>query len=68
MQIALKSNEWRRICDNKTFKIELQKGVQTIQTFGQIGSPHKLGPPSSICRNLKTLREVLPNQAECIEI
>ena len=26
MQNGLKSNEWQRICVNKTFEIELQKG------------------------------------------
>ena len=68
MQNALKSNEWRRIWVHKTFKIEVEKGVQIIQTFCKIGSPQKLGPPSLICRNFKSLRKVLLDHAEWIEI
>ena len=130
MQNALKSNEWRRIWVNKTFKTELQKdgpnnwvilrnwfapeiksslfnlkkfkdsekttlesckthwnlmndkkfgtlkplklkyrrGDQIIQTFCKIGSNQNLVPPSLICRNFKTVRKLLLNHAECIEI
>ena len=35
MQIALKSNEWRRIWACKTFKIEIQKGGPNISDFLQ---------------------------------
>ena len=52
----------------KILKLKYRKGDQIIQTFGKIGSTQKLGPPSIICRNFKTLRKVLLNHAECIEI
>ena len=68
MQTALKSNEWRRISVHKTFVTEIEKGDQIIQTFCRIGSPEKLGPHFLICRNFKTLRKVLLNHAEGIEI
>ena len=51
----------------KLFKLKYRRGDQIIQTFSKIGSPQKLGPPSLICRNLKTLREVLLNHTKCIE-
>ena len=49
-------------------KLKDRRGDQIIQLFCIIGSPQKLGPPSSICRNFKTLRTVLLNHAECTEI
>ena len=50
-------------------KIEIQKGGdQIIETFCKIGSPQKLGPPSLICKNIKTVRKVLLNHAERIEM
>ena len=52
----------------KILKLKYRKGDQIIQTSGKIGSTQKLGPPSIICRNFKTLRKVLLNHAECIEI
>ena len=52
----------------KLLKLKYRIGDQKIQTFSKISSPQKLGPPSLTCRNLKTLREVLLNHAECIEI
>ena len=67
MQNALKANEWWRIWVHKTFKIEIEKGDQIIQTFFKIGSPQKLCPLSLICRNFKTLQKVLLDDAECIE-
>ena len=45
MKNALKSNQRRGNCVHKTFKIEMKKGDQIIQTFFKSGSPHKLGPP-----------------------
>ena len=48
-------------------KLENRRGDQIIQTFCKIGSPQKLDPPSLICTNLKTLREVLLNHTKCIE-
>ena len=41
---------------------------QIIHTFCKIGSCQKLGPPSLIWRNLKTLKKLLLNHEECIEI
>ena len=52
----------------KLLKLKYRRGDQIIQTFCKIGSPQKLGPPSLICTNLKTLREVLLNHAEYIEM
>ena len=43
-------------------------GDKIIQTFCKDGSPKKLGPPSLICKNLKTLKKVLLSHAECIEM
>ena len=47
--------------------LKYRREDQIIQTFCKIGSPQKLGPSSLICRNLKTLREVLLNHTKCIE-
>ena len=55
---------WRR----KLLKLNYRRGDQIIQTFFKIFSPQKLGPLSLICRNVKALRKVLLNHAECIEI
>ena len=52
----------------KLLKLKYRREDQIIQTFCRIGSPQKLGTPSLICRNLKTLIKVLLNHAECIEI
>ena len=52
----------------KLLKFKYRSGDQIIQTFFKIGSPQKLGPSSLTCRNFKTLRKVLLNHAECIEI
>ena len=41
---------------------------QIIQTFCKIGSPQKLGPPSLICRNFRTLRKAYHIHAEWTEI
>ena len=51
----------------KLLKLKYRMGDQ-IQTFCKIGSHQKLGPRSIIYRNGKTLRKVLLNQAECLEI
>ena len=45
----------------KLLKFKYRRGDQIIQTFCKIGSPQKLGPPSLICRNFKTLKKVLLN-------
>ena len=39
----------------KLLKLKYRRGDQIIQTFCIIGSPQKLGPPSLICRNFKSL-------------
>ena len=52
----------------KLLKFKYRTGDQIIQTFCKIGFPQKLGPPSLIGRNFKTLREVVLDHAECIEI
>ena len=52
----------------KLLKFKYRRGNQIIQTFFKIGSNQKLGPPSLISRNFQTIRKVLLNHAECIEI
>ena len=52
----------------KLLQFKYRRGDQIIQTFWKIGSPQKLNPPSLICTNLRTLREVLVNHTKCIEI
>ena len=52
----------------KLLKLKYRRREQIIQTFCKIGYPKKLGSPSLICRNLRTLRKVLPNHAEYIEM
>ena len=54
----------------ENFKIEIQKGEgdQITQTFSKIDFHQKLGLPSLICRNFKTLTKLLLNHAACIEI
>ena len=52
----------------KTSRLKCRRGDQIIQTFRRIGSPQKLRLPSLICKNFRTLRKVLLNQAERIEI
>ena len=51
----------------KRLKLKYRKGDQVIRTFCKIGSPQKLGCPSLLSSNFKTLRKVLPNHAECME-
>ena len=45
-------------------KLKNRRGDQIIQTFCKIGSPQKLGPPSLICRNFRTLRKIFLIHAE----
>ena len=69
MQNDLKSNEWQRVLIVKTFKIEIQKR-------GRNSSPllQNWFPPRDYVRlplsfgNLKSLRKVLFNHVQCIEI
>ena len=67
MQNALKSNDDETV-PIKLLKLKYRRGHQIIRTFCKIGSPQKLGPPSLICRNFKTLRKVLLNHAETFKI
>ena len=52
----------------KVLKLKYRWGDQIIQTFCKIVSPEKLGPPSLISRNFKTLRKVILNHRECMKI
>ena len=67
MENALKSNERRKIWVNKTFKTEIKKGEQIIQTFWTISATQQLGSLSLICRNFRSLRKVLMNTAEALK-
>ena len=49
-------------------ELKYRRGDQIIQTFCKTGFPQKSGPPSFTCRNFKTLRKVLLNHAENIQI
>ena len=49
-------------------RLNYRRGDQIIQTFCKISLPQKLGSPSLISENLKTLRKVLLNHAEYIEM
>ena len=49
-------------------KLKYKMGDKIIETFCKSGSPQKLGPPSLISRNFKTLRKVLLNHVEYIEM
>ena len=52
----------------KVLKLKYRRGDQIIQTFCKICSTLILGPPTLTCRTFKTLRKVLLNHAECVEI
>ena len=52
----------------KLLKLKYRTEDQIIHTFCKTGSTQKLVPHSSISRNIKTLRKVLLNHEECIEI
>ena len=52
----------------KLLKLKYRRGDQIIQTFCKIGSTQKLGRPSLICRNFKTLRKLLVNHEDDIEM
>ena len=68
MQNALKSMNAKEFCSIKLLKLKNRMGDQIIQTFCKIGSPKKLPLPSLICRKFKSLKKVLPNHPECIEM
>ena len=48
-------------------KLKYRRVDQIIQTFCKIDSPQKLGPPSLIYRNMKTLRQVLLNHTNALK-
>ena len=52
----------------KLLKLKYRRGDQIIQTFCKIGSPQKLGPPSLICTNFRTLRKIFLIHAEQTKI
>ena len=52
----------------KLLKLKHRRADEIIQTFCRIGSTQKLGPPSLICGNFKSLAKVLLNHTECMEI
>ena len=52
----------------KLLKLNFRRGYQIIQTFCKIGSPQKADPTFLMFRNSKSLRKVLLNHTECIEI
>ena len=51
----------------KLWKLKNRSGDQINQTCWKIGYHQKLGPPSLICRNLKTLKEVLLNHKNALK-
>ena len=57
-----------RFKSRKFLKLKYRRGDQIIKIFYKIGSPQKLGFPSLVCTNSKTLRELLLNHVEYIEI
>ena len=64
---------WNLMNDNdfgfaKLLRFKYKRGDQIIQTFCKIVSSQKLGHPSLICRNSKSLRKLQLNHAECLEI
>ena len=52
----------------KLLKLKSRRGDQIIQTFCKFASLQKVDTPSLISKNSKTLKKVLLNQVECIEI
>ena len=52
----------------KLFQLKYKRGDQIIETFCEIGSLQKLGAPSLICRNIKTVRKVRLNHVERTEM
>ena len=49
-------------------RLKYRRRDQIIQTFCEIESPQKLGPPSLICTNFKTLRKAFDIPAEWTDI
>ena len=52
----------------KLFKLNYRRGDQINQAFCKIGSAQKLSTSCLIFMNLKTVKKVLLNHAECIQI
>ena len=68
MQNFLKSNEWRKVWVHKTFKIEAKRAEPNNSDNLQNLLPPEFRYPSLFFRNLKTLRKLLLDHVECIEI
>ena len=68
MQNALKPHEWQRIWVLKTFKIEMQKEQPNNSVVLQNWFPQEIRFPLFNLRNFKSLKKVLLDHAECIEI
>ena len=66
MHLNLMNEE--KISRLKVLKLKYRRVDEIIQTFFKIGSLKKLGPPTLICRNFKTVTKLFLNHAECIEI
>ena len=49
-------------------RLKYRRGDQIIQTFCEIGSTQKLGPPSLISTNFETLRKSFDIHAEWTDI
>ena len=52
----------------KILKLICRIGQQIIQSFWKITFPQKLGPPSLVCRNFRTVRKVFLIHAEMTKI
>ena len=52
----------------KLLKLKYSRETKKFSRSAELVPPKKLGPPSLIRRNFKTLTKVLLNHAECIEI
>ena len=68
MQNALKSNEWTKIWVHRTSKIEIPKRGTNNSDILQNWFLQKLGNSSLISINFNTLRKVLLNHEEHIEM
>ena len=68
MQNVLKSNEWPSLWIRKPFKFEIEKIGPNKSDFLQNWFFQEIRSPSLICRKFKSLREILLNRAECIEM
>ena len=68
MQNELKSNEWRKICVHRTFKIEIQKGGPNKLDILQNSFPPEISTPFFNLKKFRTLRKVFLIHEEWTEI